>query len=74
MKNVAIGCLAGLLISKSNVWVYADTVDRVIIAVVAAALVIALVDYAEDELRQKRMREWRIKRIIRNLHEMQNRP
>lgn len=76
MKNVVIGVLAGVILAQSPVWIYADSIDRLIVgAVFAIALTLAL-SKVEDTLRERRMNAWRARRIINqmDLAAKQNRP
>ena len=76
MKNVVIGVLAGVIVAQSPVWVYADSIDRLIVGMVFAFALTLTLSKTEDKLRERRMNAWRTRRIINqmDLAAKQNRP
>lgn len=72
MKDFLIAILTGILISKSDIWVYADRIDLFFTAIAFAATTYIILVSAGELLRSRNMMAWRRNRIIRKIHQLQN--
>ena len=73
MKNMVISALAGYVIAVSDIWLVKYPIDRVVMWAFMAIMFYVVIDAAEQRLYERRMREWKMRRIINKLVK-QNRP
>ncbi len=74
MKNLVISIITSMMLCNADFWMFESLTQKAVVTLAYAAVIWWMQWEVEEFIYQNRMRRWRTKRIIRNLHEAQNRP
>lgn len=71
MKNLAIAILTGIIISDWSFWLYEDWLDKALVIICAAMIIMCALSFIDDQVVAYRRRRQRVEMFKRNLRQIQ---